>query len=536
MTTLIPKYYEGATGSVNRPFNLKLQEMISVKDFGAVGNGTTNDTAAFQAAIAASNYVFVPSGTYLLDPVNLKSNLVIYGEGLSSLLKANGTTGILCNNASGLGNAMTYVEIANLAFTGAASKAIYQSDVTAYSSWFWIHDNFFDKSLAECIKLNMIESQWIEGNKFGHAGTSGAAHRHIYITGQTTAGANQVFINNNHFQTSYGAESVLIENGSGYVFTANTWEGNYNTSSCVTMLGIQQIDFGPANWFEGNYGTSYLKLGKNGSLNCNTVQIHNNSFFPITGSPYSNQTIITITNTPDLTLDYFYNYGGVNVPVITDSLANTNFATGYLRDCYSNFYAPVSLIEKVGQGTISKDLIVNGNMELNSGWTAYGTPVSQGQSSAQSHGGSYSWQFTVNAPYEGIRTDSLLVESQVAGNYYQAILWVYPPSTHVGVSVTSLGYAVFNLGVDVTGLTPNTWQQVTLNFIALHTFGNVVMNISSGSESTGTWYIDDVSLKQVAPSLNLADSYANNAAALAAGAPINYQYTISNVVNRVYYA
>ena len=50
MTTLIPKYYEGATGSVNRPFNQKLQEFVSVEDFGAVGDGTTDDTAAIQAA------------------------------------------------------------------------------------------------------------------------------------------------------------------------------------------------------------------------------------------------------------------------------------------------------------------------------------------------------------------------------------------------------------------------------------------------------------------------------------------------------
>jgi len=54
------------TGSVTRTGTSKWSDTVSVKDFGAIGNGTTDDTAAILAAIATGRCVYFPAGNYLI--------------------------------------------------------------------------------------------------------------------------------------------------------------------------------------------------------------------------------------------------------------------------------------------------------------------------------------------------------------------------------------------------------------------------------------------------------------------------------------
>ncbi len=60
------------TGAVSQNNQSKFRKPVSIKDFGAIGNGIADDTAAIQAAINAANgggTVYFPAGTYLVGNV-----------------------------------------------------------------------------------------------------------------------------------------------------------------------------------------------------------------------------------------------------------------------------------------------------------------------------------------------------------------------------------------------------------------------------------------------------------------------------------
>ena len=83
--------YVPASGPPGRTVQAKLRDVVSVKDFGAVGDGTTDDTTALQAAIAycesATQYggraLYIPGGRYLITGALTLSKefITIFGDG-----------------------------------------------------------------------------------------------------------------------------------------------------------------------------------------------------------------------------------------------------------------------------------------------------------------------------------------------------------------------------------------------------------------------------------------------------------------------
>lgn len=89
----VSSFLVSGSGAIRRPVRDRLAEMVSVRDFGAVGDGITDDTLAFQAALASVPAVFVPPGTWRLGgTLTLKEGSRLHGAGQGSVLRASADT------------------------------------------------------------------------------------------------------------------------------------------------------------------------------------------------------------------------------------------------------------------------------------------------------------------------------------------------------------------------------------------------------------------------------------------------------------
>lgn len=80
---LSDSFTQGKTGAVARSGKDKLKDTVSLRDYGAKGDGVTNDAAAFINALAAAEHVIGSPGDvyYISDPVAMPAGRTLEGNG-----------------------------------------------------------------------------------------------------------------------------------------------------------------------------------------------------------------------------------------------------------------------------------------------------------------------------------------------------------------------------------------------------------------------------------------------------------------------
>ncbi|MEU9333143.1 glycosyl hydrolase family 28-related protein [Streptomyces sp. NPDC048290] len=133
--------------------------LANVRDYGAVGDGTTDDTAAVQSAIDAGGVTYFPPGIYAVGTLHARLGMVLRGltrsayaypvpATQSSTLKLRtGTNGHLIVGADGINN----VQISDLAFDGNkannTSGDIVHIDAASAQDTSWhLYDCYLDNS------------------------------------------------------------------------------------------------------------------------------------------------------------------------------------------------------------------------------------------------------------------------------------------------------------------------------------------------------------------------------------------------------
>jgi hypothetical protein len=147
--------------------------------------------------------------------------------------------------------------------------------------------------------------------------------------------------------------------------------------------------------------------------------------------------------------------------------------------------------------------VVNGDMELDTSWVSVLTPTVQERSSEQAHSLTYSRKITVDAEYEGVQQT---IPGSADYGLYKITAWIYGDATNKLAAYLDTE-SVLVYYSDVEGdVYPASWTKITWYSILDEGTNPIVAFVSGQGDTTGTWYIDDVSILKVYSSVQVTGS------------------------------
>jgi hypothetical protein len=358
-------YDPGGTGAVATTVQTKLRESVSVTDFGAVGDGITDDTVAIQNAlnyVSTSTYrkaLYVPAGLYKLtdtlvvrnaggDP---RSGWSLFGDGFNSVLYQTGAGKNVLEIGASLAVPSVFMEnitISNLSLVGTngANYGLYLNEVArSFFSNLWICSQEADVAIKGGL-INKWAGMYLGSAAFNESPTPGLTIPTIRKHGLLTIAGSLGLYTTNAWSdvemVGHSVGSMFIEAGSTNTYINLTIEGG---------SGYGILSSGEWDTYVGLYFESSLMVG------VNWIELRNTQKNTFIGA-FTNDAdaIVTLTNAGYITFigcrfhTYSFDATSVNCTLISSdgnalnaaspaTLINTAITTG---GAYSptNIYQP----------------------------------------------------------------------------------------------------------------------------------------------------------------------------------------------------
>jgi len=450
-----------ATGSTTpRTLANRFADVVNVKDFGAVGDGVTDDTAAIQAAINfATGIVSFPSGNYLVSNLSITKNIQLIGQGSGTTIIVN-TTGN-CITINFTQDQSNNVVISNFNFVGINSSLIIgsfiyiQQNVNVVIS----HCHFSNSSCTYCINHLYGYGLLVDQCEFLNLTGNG-----IYLQGvvdSSTAYSFVTRIRNSDWARLTGS-AIIINNIQDLLFDSCVFEEcklkAISFSGTSFDLAISFINC----WWEANYADGInVSSGTSTSITIINPVFNNNS---PSGNPY-----LTINNQTRLNIIGTQGGGGGNPLTIIGSGSSS---VNILGD--ENY---------VQSGTYSWNSFNANGLNINTG--AYNnnihTDPSNGILELDSTGNA---EFQITAPSGGTLTSSL---NLLCRGTSQAAMILRPTTGYLQVWNGSPSYGV-NLTTNATSWAAVSDERFKEN---LQPIQNAVIKVNSLRSVTGTYICDN---------------------------------------------
>lgn len=319
-------YTPAGTGAVPTNVQAKLRETVSVKDFGAVGDGVTDDTAAVQAAVnycIANDLNLVVDGQCLLT-ASVNIDRQVDGAAFDNyfIITAVTGSGFIVNTAIPMFSS-------SIPYTTAPVTQLIKFDNLIFSST----DNSLDAYVLDNGKFLRTRFDFCSFQKIRLLNATSSHTQSIYLNGCNARRFIGVFFNSTVYTYDFKMVNCLVEAGVTCLRLVNP-VGCAVTASCIEGMSGTAIIYDAAqalsisgNYFEANGLDIDGTDGGTAASNSYGVQL--------TGNYFSN-------STATYTVKWY---------AVLGSISAGNWHTGNMHD----FTSPVKeiVVYDVAQGSVS---------------------------------------------------------------------------------------------------------------------------------------------------------------------------------------